>query len=295
MWAKIKRWWRSLKKSSRDDQARTVSDAHTTTPVWPRQGEDIPATEVDYRVWVPGAENVHETEGIKQKTRGEYMNGYPAGIIIHWDSGWTLDPKNYWNPFPALQRMTSSLEKMARKKALETMKLGVSNGYLYMVMDVLGNVYQSRPLTKWGYHAGQSYYKTLGYSVSDKLCGIEVKSPGKVTKKGNKFVTWFGQEFTEEFIRYSAGKDNVSEGHYVMFSKEQEIQLLDLCCKLWLHSPRLSGNRRVFRIDQILGHDSVAPGRKTDPGASLSFTIPEFQERVRNELIKLGYSKEELI
>lgn len=293
MWSRFRRWVRNLKPSVKDDQQRTVTDDHVTAPAEPSPGH-TPTNEVDYRVWIPGAENVHQTEGIKQKTRGEYADGYPQGIVIHWDAGWALDPGNYWNPFPRLQTLTTSLDKMARKRAIGTMRLGEQNGHLYMAMDVLGRIYQSRPLTKWGYHAGKSFYPGLGYSVSNQLCGIEVKCPGKVTKKGEKFVTWYGQEFDGTQVRWSDGKDNIAKGWYVMYSREQEDMLVDLCCKLWIHSPEIDGSK-VFKIKYIVGHDSVSPGRKTDPGASLSVSITEFRELVKSELMKRGYQRGILI
>ena len=162
-------------------------------------------------------------------------------------------------------------------------------------MDLLGKVYQSRPLTKWGYHAGKSHWTGLGYSVSSKLVGIEVKSPGKVRYLGsNKYKTWFGQVFDKSLVRtISKTEDNIEKGHYVMFTKEQEDSIVNLCCNLWMGSPKID-NKRVFKIKYILGHDSVSPSRKTDPGGSLSMTIPKLQEAVRKELIVMGFGDEDL-
>lgn len=42
-----------------------------------------------------------------------------------------------------------------------------------------------------------------------------------------------------------------------------------------------------FEIDYVLGHDEVSPGRKTDPGKSLSWTMPEFREIIKQKHLAL--------
>lgn len=273
------------KKPTPTDSRRTVDDDYDMPDGHP----------TSYKVWIDGAENVHESMNIKMRSRGEHDNGYPAGLTVHWDSGWALKKGMFWNPFPALQAgIFGDIEPYAKQKAVQCLKSGVKNGYLYLVMDVLGRNYQSRPLTKWGYHAGKSYHPDLGYSLSKHLVGVEIKSPGKVKKQSNgKYKTWFGQEFEEKFVRYVEKEDNRESGYYVMFTKEQEESLVDLCCKLWMGSPVVDG-KRVFKIKYIVGHDTISPGRKSDPGGSLSMTIKDLQNYVRKELLGKGFSENEL-
>ena len=241
----------------------------------------------EYRTWIPYAENVHKSQGIKIRSRGEYRYGYPEGLVIHFHSGWALGKRQFWNRFPKKNTINKST---ARRYALDLMRWGAKKGYLFFALDLMGNLYQSRPLIKWGYHAGKSYWPSVGRSVSQYFAGIEVLSPGKVTAIGNgQFKTWFGQIFNQDLVRYAASSfDNIQKGYYVMYSYEQEEFLIKFCCDLWKYSPMHNG-KKVFQVTNIVGHDSVSPNRKDDPGYSLSVSVPVFQGKVKAALEKEGY------
>jgi len=266
MWAKIKRWFRNLNRDHQDDIDRTVND------------DLIPERHpTSYKVWIPNAENIHKTENIKMRTRGEYDKGFPKGLVVHWTSGWMLPKKIFPDPFPRLNQGTSKLKKMARKYALRTAKGGTKNGYNFLIMDVLGNIYQSRPLTKWGFHAGKSYWSSVGHSVSNDFAGIEILNPGKLDRIDGKFYTWFKQEIPKELVRVAQEGDGyVHNGFYCMYTREQEMALKTLCRQLLEMSPH-----NIFKIDNIVGHDEVAPNRKSDPGGSLSMNMKEFRKSIR--------------
>ena len=142
LWRWIKRQFRKLDNDAQNDVDRTVNDDHLPSndkfPV--RDGED-------FKVWIPFAENVHKTEGIKMRTRGEYSGGYPRGLVVHWTSGWHLSRGKHIRPYP-LSNTGLGLEKDARKNALRTCNGGKKNGYNFLVMDVLGKIYQCLPNTR---------------------------------------------------------------------------------------------------------------------------------------------------
>jgi hypothetical protein len=249
----------------------------------------------EYRIWLPDAINVTKTLNKKMRTRGEFKDGFPKGIILHWDSGWSISKNISYNPFPKSNKNASSKAlKSARHYALSCVDHGIAHGYNYLVMDLFGKVYQSSPLTRYGYHAGKSYWPELGYSVSSKLVGVEIKCPGNVKKlKSGNYITWFKQVWDKNYVRSVEKEANVQKGHYVMFTKEQEDAVIKLCCDLWLCSP-IVHDKKLFKIKYILGHDSVAPGRKSDIGGSMSITIPEIQKKVREQLLSYGYKREDL-
>ena len=278
-WLKRMFWkLRTKTPTVKDDLARVPNDS-TYTP-----GDN---STTNFKLWYPLAENVHESSGYKMRSRDEYSNGYPEGLTIHWHSGWQL-LKGFWmRPFPFLTPSTDKLKAMAREYALRCVKGGVKNGYLFFVMDVFGNIYQSRPLNKYGYHAGKSHHPVLGYNVSRKSTGIEVLNPGKLKLKNGKYFTWYNLEIPPEHIRHiTEDIGNIKKGYYCMFTKEQETALVNFAAWLKENSPNISGED-VFKISNINGHDEVAPTRKTDPGGSLSLTIEQFKN-VTRERVKMG-------
>ena len=95
------------------------------------------------------------------------------------------------------------------------------------------------------------------------------------------FKTWFKKVIPVKEVRKVKARDNMVAGYYQAFTSEQEKALVDLC--LYLDSTYES-----FSLDNVLGHDEVAPGRKNDPGGSLSMTMPEFRQFLKAEKIKRG-------
>ena len=66
--------------------------------------------------------------------------------------------------------------------------------------------------------------------------------------------------------------DNQKRGFYHVYTALQEKTLVDTLFWLKDQSPE------VFSFNYVLGHDEVSPNRKSDPGAALSRTMPEFRE-----------------
>lgn len=210
-------------------------------------------------LWYPGA---IIRKDLKMKVIGEYPKGYPRGAIIHWTSG----------------RFDKGLSD-----SVNTIQGGIKNGYMYWCMDKDGKVIQTNPLNQWGYHAGASSWTIDGVKrsgVSNFLVGIEINNAGNLSKKNGKYVSWFDQEIPEKDVRISKSVDNVQAGAYHKYTEAQEKSLIEML--IWLKA----NNPDVFSFDYVLGHDEVAPSRKTDPGGSLSVTMPNFRLFLKAEYAK---------
>ena len=203
-------------------------------------------------LWYPIAEIIEPG----MKTRGVYRNRYPLGAVVHYTAGRSLG---------------------GNADAINTIKYGRSQGHAYFTISDTGAVFQAHPLDQWGFHAGPSSWPGLGNGVTDNLVGIEVCCSGRLTKlDGDFYKSWYGLPLESHLVRYSANKDNIVEGYYHKYTEAQEHALIELL--LWLKS----NNPEVFSFDYVLGHDEVSPRRKMDPGASLSMTMPEFRELLKN-------------
>jgi murein DD-endopeptidase MepM/ murein hydrolase activator NlpD len=189
-------------------------------------------------------------------TRGRYPKGGPEGMVVHFTAG---------------------------RPGKGCIDYGTGQGYAYLLLDVDGTLYQAHKLTHWGYHAGPSSWPGLGSGVSQRLVGVEIVSAGKCEKimvNGEpRFKAWFhrneSEYFTADQMRYSEAKDNVEKGWYQKYTPAQEKALIQLA--RWLKQ-----NWSTFSYDYVLGHDEVAPGRKSDPGGALSMTMPEFRRMLKD-------------
>jgi len=206
--------------------------------------------------WIPWAKDCKG--GSK---RGTYADGYPRGIVLHWTAG----HRNGIEAGNQLMRNT---------------------GMLYLIGDKDGNIGQCDSLAYWGYHAGRSSHPRCNGGVSDEFCGLELQAAGTLTKKGDKFYSWFNTEIPAEEVMFSETRGNIDRGFYHAFTEEQVLATRKLCC--WLHL----NNPDVFKIDNITSHDEISPGRKTDIGASMvvdgkALTISEFRALVESDISRI--------
>lgn len=193
------------------------------------------------QLWYPDA----DLTAIKMKTAGRYKYGYPQGAVVHYTSGRSL---------------------AGDMDARNAVAWGAKQGYVYFCISRTGKVFQSFPLNEWGPHAGKSAWPGLIGSVSDELVGIEMCSGGLLDE--NK-MSWFGEKYPDEQVRYlKDSRDGLEPaGFYHAFSGQQEASLTRLL--MWLKN----NNPTVFDYNLVLGHHEVSPGRKQDPGGSLSTSM----------------------
>jgi len=194
-------------------------------------------------------------KGVKFKDRGQYQTPSKmfSGLVVHY---------------------TVSGRKAAN--AISVLKYLAENNLGCMVMDEDGKIYIPEGfdvLFNWGYHAGVSRWNN-SVGVSNIFAGMEICCWGRGSKVGP--------------FRQSMGNGNIVRGIYQAYTEAQEKALRNFI--LWAKA-----NNKEFNIDNVCGHDEVRalagkPGDKQDPGASLSMTMPEFRNLLRNDAEKLGLS-----
>lgn len=202
-------------------------------------------------LWCPFA----QIEGKQMKTNGFYRKGYPEGAVIHFTAG----------------RCESEAD------AVGSLNWGIDEGFCFFVIGPTGRIYQRFPLNRWGSHAGKSFWPGLGDSVSKYLVGIEVACAGKVSNTG---VSWFGVTYAKERLRSVAGPNWGETGVYVKYTPQQEVALRKLLN--WLKA----NNPAVFNFDYVVGHHEVSPGRKNDPGGSLSVPMADLRSELKRGVTK---------
>lgn len=184
---------------------------------------------------------------------GYYPHSKPEGIIIHYTAG---------NPYAQIR---------------DVVNYAKSQQHCYFFNDFRGVMYQQFDLHKWGSHAGKSVCPAYQgphkrKSVSRFYVGIETACAGRLRKKGRDYYTWWDKRIDPTEFEIRIDRD----GAWQAFTKEQEASLIDLCAKLSM--------KYGFSTDFILGHNEVSPGRKADPGGSLSMTMDQFRIKIAREI-----------
>ena len=231
------------------------------------QEPDRPERAVDGGLPEPEFETL---EGVFHKVRGPRPNGL-EGLVVHFDAGRS-------QPF-------------SDRGAKATMRYGARKGYHYGAISRSGRIFlpQGFSWEGWGYHAGTSTCPRTGRDgVSQFYVGFELNNPGRLyqAKEDGVFCPWFNAKrdrhgrvildedgrckrlseqdewYREYEIRFCEG-ENIQAGCYLPYTREQMDALTHIC--LWLAQTYPDS----FRLDHVLGHDEVAPGRKSDPGGAL--------------------------
>ena len=138
------------------------------------------------------------------------------------------------------------------KGVVKKQKVGVS---AHFVIDRDGTVYQCVSLNDKAWHAGVSEWpKTKQKNCNDFTIGIELANWGWLTKKPDgSWVTYNGKAYTGPVVE-AGGK---------MWEAYPEAMIASLNDVLAAVSFKLG---IPITPDTVVGHEHIAPGRKTDPG-----------------------------
>jgi len=187
---------------------------------------------------------IQVVKGLKYKTHGKFKtkSGKAKGLVVH---------------YTVSGRSQASAKNVVTYLAKE--------GLGCPVMDENGIIYVPEGfnyLTDVAYHAGASSWKGVT-GISAYCIGMEICNWGTA-----------GKEKGAKDLRVVSAKENIKAGTYQMFTEAQEKALINLC--LWLKK-----NNPEFDFDWVVGHDEIAPTRKSDPGGSLSMTMPALRKLLK--------------
>ena len=188
---------------------------------------------------------------VDMPTQGKYRTsgGKAIGLVVHYTAG---------------------RSKSGESDAIRCLQGLAKRGLGCLAMDINGVIYKAKT-QGWddvAWHAGSSAWdgKT---GMSRYYMGMEICNAGKLD---NNMVSWFGEKFTADEVRV-AEKDyhNIDAGKYPKYTVAQEESLKNFI--LWRMD--LDPNFKT-----IVGHDEISKSGKTDPGASLSMSMPEYRAMI---------------
>jgi N-acetylmuramoyl-L-alanine amidase len=174
---------------------------------------------------------------------GAFAAGLPDTIVIHFTAG------------------------RDAKSAIKTLVDPKVKASAHLVVGRDGSITQLVPFNQVAWHAGKSAYEGRT-GLNDFSIGIEIDNAGRLEKQGELFLSWFGREY-KAAEAYQGVHRNETEATWWHRYQEQDIAIVNEICALLA---------RAYPIKQILGHEEIAPGRKTDPGPA--FPLDRLREKL---------------
>jgi len=132
-----------------------------------------------------------------------------------------------------------------------------------------GEVIQLVPLNSSAWHAGASEWDGSS-NLNEHSIGIELVNAGFCQPAGSEWVSAFGKVYPKSELFFPQGSgENIGWQTYPQIQLETAAKV---CTAL----------KKFYKIEQILGHEQVSPGRKWDPGPA--FRMIEFSALVESIL-----------
>lgn len=120
-----------------------------------------------------------------------------------------------------------------------------------------GSIYQVVPFNKKAWHAGKSIWRGVP-NCNDYSIGIEIDNWGKLLRTADgKYRSWTKQEVDPADVVKMRHKAESTDSYWETYDPKQMDALEDLVEVILAAYPS---------IKEIVGHDDISPGRKTDPG-----------------------------
>lgn len=130
----------------------------------------------------------------------------------------------------------------------------------HLVIRRDGTPVQCVPFNMIAWHAGKSRWTDAGrrtyMNLNRHAIGIEIENWGPLRKSAAGWVSWSGTLVNGSRVIEARHKFGTPNGGWEMFTPAQieaTIEAARLICA-------------AYRISEIVGHDDIAPGRKSDPG-----------------------------
>jgi N-acetylmuramoyl-L-alanine amidase len=176
-------------------------------------------------------------------TSGAFGSGQPDTIVIHYTAGGSLESSVRW-----------LLKPEAKASA-------------HLVVGKDGEIVQLVPFNTIAWHAGKSSWKGRS-SLNRFSLGIEIDNAGILEKRVDGYYTYFGKKIAPENIVLATHKNKTSEMAWEAYTAEQIETVEAICLAIKAH----------YAITEIVGHEDIAPTRKTDPGPA--FPLQKMAEKI---------------
>jgi N-acetylmuramoyl-L-alanine amidase len=170
--------------------------------------------------------------------------------------GGLLEPRLVIMHYTAMKGVEAAVERLTDPKSEVSCHLLIGRG---------GELIQLLPFNTIAWHAGISTWKGLT-SLNSYSIGIELDNAGWLTQNKHRFLSWQELEYPLEEVYHH---QTYVPGQPAYWHAYTDIQISRA-----LAVTRVLINQ--YAIEAILGHEEVAPVRKTDPGPA--FPMATFRQ-----------------
>lgn len=142
----------------------------------------------------------------------------------------------------------------------------------HLVIGKDGKIIQLVPFDVVAWHAGKSSWSDGGkelVGMNNYAIGIELDNPGRLLRKGNRWRSLLlGLDYDDKDVLEATHKHESAPAGWYVYPQAQLDAALEVAALLF----------EQYGLRDVLGHDDIAPGRKTDPGPA--FPLDAFRSRL---------------
>lgn len=173
-----------------------------------------------------------------------FSAGYPDAIVIHYTAGLSAESSVAWLCNPTAK----------------------ASAHVVIARD--GAITQLVPFDTIAWHAGRSSYG--GRSAYNQFSiGIEMDNPGRLSRTESGQFLGLGRTFPGDEVIQAVHRNETTPSYWLIYPEAQLEAAFNLCVSL---------REKYPAIRELLGHEEIAPGRKSDPGPA--FPLDQFRRRL---------------
>jgi N-acetylmuramoyl-L-alanine amidase len=142
----------------------------------------------------------------------------------------------------------------------------------HLVIGKDGRIIQLLPFNVVAWHAGVSNWhdgRTRLQGLNQHSIGIELDNPGRLVRQGARWRSLFlGTVYDDVDVMEAVHKNESRSAGWHIYPSDQLEVAFSVAAMLV----------REYRLEDVIGHDDIAPDRKSDPGPA--FPMDSFRSRL---------------